>query len=222
MKKSVHRLATGVKRLPKHLQTRRVIARFVDSIGWVYFGRVNQHDDEHIPVRGFTVSVKHQDAHYSSGMLSDYSAILVQRTDSISMPGKPSLEYRWVILKFTLKTRHHPHLFVTPIAHPPLFYEYFFTKQYHFRQVDITSWAAYEPAFTSRFAMFTSRGRVHDAPALISPAFARALAKNLSDFEFEIQDNELYIYSTSLQVSTEMLEKFVTRGLWLAQQLDSE
>jgi hypothetical protein len=49
-----------------------VLRRFSKKLGFVYFGNVDQHDDEHEVIRGLTVSTTHKDAHYAVGSFDDY------------------------------------------------------------------------------------------------------------------------------------------------------
>ena len=56
---------------------RHIIKKFTNKIGLVYFGAVNQHQDDNRLVRGFTVSQSHQDDHYSVGTVEGYNVTLV-------------------------------------------------------------------------------------------------------------------------------------------------
>lgn len=41
-----------------------VLKKFAHKIGLVYFGVVDQHQDDHEVIRGLTVSTTHRDDHY--------------------------------------------------------------------------------------------------------------------------------------------------------------
>lgn len=200
---------------------KRVIAQFAESLGWVYFGHVDQHRDEHIFVRGFTASAKHFDTHYCVGSISGYDSILLQRTDAVSAPGKPAIEYRWLIFKIDLHTKHHPHFFVTSQQHPAIFYEYFFTKHYHFRQMNPSYWQGHSPHFIQSFTVFSPHDKAHDVSQLLSANITSALAEHFKGLEFELQGDALYIYASNQHVTTELLERMVKNGAWLAAQIDA-
>lgn len=199
---------------------KRVVAQFAESLGWVYLGHVDQHKDEHILVRGFTASAKHYDTHYSVGAIGEYETILLQRTDAVSAPGKPSINYRWIILQLELKTQNHPHLFATSVGHAPIFYEYFFTKHYHFRQVSASAWREHSADFQQYFTVFTSQDKLHEASVALPSALTATLGAHFQGLEFEIKGNILYLYMSNHQVTTEALERMVRYGAWLAHQLD--
>lgn len=200
---------------------KRVIARFAESLGWVYFGHVDQHKDEHVLVRGFTASAKHYDTHYCVGTVSDYDVIMLQRTDAVAAPGKPSINYRWVILKIDLKTKQHPHLFATSVGHAPIFYEYFFTKHYHFRQVPTSEWRDHSPEFIQSFNTFTTQDKLHMASHALTPSVTATLGVHFKGLEFELTNDTLYMYASNHNLTVELLERLVKNGVWLAEQIDS-
>lgn len=199
---------------------KRLIAQFAESLGWVYFGHVDQHRDEHVLVRGFTASAKHYDTHYCVGTIGDYEVILLQRTDAVSSPGKPGINYRWMILQLELKTKNHPHLFATSVGHAPIFYEYFFTKHYHFRQAPASTWREHSAEFQQHFTVFASQDKLHEAPVALPPHITATLGAHFQGLEFELKGNMLYLYTSNHQITVEVLERMVKHGAWLAHQFD--
>lgn len=211
-------LPTGLLR---HQTGKKAIAHVAEALGWVYFGQVSQHDDDHIVVRGFTASAKHYDAHYTVGSLDGYDMILLQRTDAVNAPQKAAIDYRWIILKIDLHTPNHPHCFVSPIAHPAIFYEYFFTKYHRFRQIAPSHWQQHDPAFLQHFSVFSSPDKVGEVANILPPNLTATLAKHFRDIEFELYGDALYVYLSNQHISSEAIERVIKNGVWLAAQFDA-
>ena len=69
VKRSVHKAKTVLNKMHpknalKNQSTARIIQKLADDIGMVYFGYVDQRDDEHKLLRGITVSNNHDDYHF--------------------------------------------------------------------------------------------------------------------------------------------------------------
>ena len=66
---------------PRHIvrsrMTSSAVRKFADSLGMVYFGLVNQRNDEHRLVRGHTVSATHRDDNYCVGTIRGYDTCLL-------------------------------------------------------------------------------------------------------------------------------------------------
>lgn len=209
-----------LKTLRRH-SGKRVIARFVESIGWVYLGHVDQHKDEHDLVRGFTLSIEHHDNHYSVGEIADYKGALVQRTDTVHSPGKPSKDYKWTILQLRLNEHTGIHTFVSSVDHSDTFYSLFFTKYMRFRKLSHSLWSGHDPLFTQHFSVFGTHEKSHDIASLLDPQLTVVLAHHFKGIEFELQDNILYTYISNEKVSSEQLERLFKNSVWLAQQIES-
>ena len=92
---------------PSHLlrkrQQRGAIESFADKAGLVYFGYVDQRDDDHRLIRGHTVSATHQDNHYCIGTVRGYDVMLVLRNDVVRVPsGTRLLSGGWACIRMHL------------------------------------------------------------------------------------------------------------------------
>ena len=97
---------------------KRAFQQFATKLGLVYFGYVDQRNDEHSLVRGVTVSTKHRDNHYCIGSFDGYDITVVERVDTLHFPGKESKTHNWTILTLDLHHGHDvPHVFMGLTSH---------------------------------------------------------------------------------------------------------
>ena len=54
----------------REVATKKIIKQFAHKFDLVYFGYVNQREDEHELIRGITVAASHVDSHFCVGHLS--------------------------------------------------------------------------------------------------------------------------------------------------------
>lgn len=55
---------------------------FADKLGFVYFGFVDQRDDEHQLIRGLTLSTTHRDDNYCVGTYHSYDIAFCEQVGS--------------------------------------------------------------------------------------------------------------------------------------------
>jgi hypothetical protein len=201
---------------------RRVFMQFAEKVRLVYFGYVDQRSDEHRLVRGLTVSAKHRDNHYCIGSYDGYDIVVVERTDTIHFPGKPSRMHNWIILTVDLHTsRDIPHTFMGLHAHNETFYAHLFTKFSSLTQVPLqTSGRQYSPQFTQRYALYTEPAHMMTVEQLFNPEVAKIIAESFGALTAEIADGSVYIYAEHSRPSTQLLERMLSSGIWLAKTID--
>ena len=68
-----------------------------EKVGLVYFGYVDQRDDDHRLIRGHTVSQTHQDNHYCIGTVRGYDVMLALRNDVIRTRSGKDERCHWLI-----------------------------------------------------------------------------------------------------------------------------
>lgn len=209
----------------KHLQSqlhRHVFQQFANKIGLVYFGYVDQRNDEHSLIRGLTVSTKHRDNHYCIGSFESYDVTLVERIDAIHFPGKPSSTHNWVIMTFDLhQAVDLPHMFVGSHAHSDVFYLQLFTKYGNFTKIPLEQSETYDRQFLKHHSLFTKAEQALSAERLLHPAIAKEIAEKFDKLTIEISEGTLYLYAENQRPSTALLDMMLSRGLWLARCLDT-
>lgn len=200
---------------------RQVFQQFASKVGLVYFGYVDQRNDEHSLIRGLTVSTKHRDNHYCIGTYEGYDTAIVERVDTIEFPAKPSKTHNWIIMTFDL---HHavdlPHVFLGLRNHGDAFYAQLFTKYAHFSEIDTSSLSEYDKAFSEHYIMLTRADHILDAKSVFNPAIAKVIVDEFHSLAIEINNDTLYLYSEQHRPTSALLDKMLTRGLWLARAID--
>jgi hypothetical protein len=200
---------------------RQIFQKFANKVGLVYFGYVDQRNDEHSLIRGLTVSTKHRDNHYCIGTYEGYDTALVERVDTIQFPAKPSQTHTWIIMTFDL---HHaidlPHVFLGLRNHGEAFYAQLFTKYAHFSELNTSLLPEYDPSFAARYIMLAKADHILQAKQVFNPAITKVLVDEFQSLAIEINNDTLYVYSDQHRPTAALLEKMLTRGLWLARAID--
>lgn len=200
---------------------KRMFMQFADKIGLVYFGYVDQRNDEHSLIRGLTVSAKHRDNHYCIGSYDNYDIALVSRSDTINFPGKPPRPQEWLIMSFDLhRSVDLPHIFVGLHTHGAAFYAQLFTKYPHFNQVPLLTSMGYSQSFLQRYALYATPAQALSAARLFTPAITTLIADHFGGLTIEISDNCLYLYAEQQRPTQAVLERMIKYGVWLAKSLD--
>lgn len=200
---------------------RRIFMNFAEKTGLVYFGYVDQRDDEHRLVRGLTVSSSHRDNHYCIGSFNGYDLTLVERRDTIRFPGKPARNHTWIIMAFDLHTVSDlPHIFIGLHTHSPTFYAHLFTKFAHLNKLPYGVFGANTPEFMERYAVYTEAAKFIATEQLLRPDVTKAIAESFGSMTIEIADGCLYVYAEHQRPSQALLDKMLKNGLWLARRID--
>lgn len=212
---------TFPKQLVQKYTHRKVIESFASSLGFVYFGFVDQHSDEHKLVRGFTMSVGHKDNHYCVGSLYGYDSILVERSDILRAPEFKEQRYNWIILQVDLHTSGAPHVFLSSLAHPKVFYSHFFIKYSRFQPLHSRVWVGHSEQFREKFKTYAAPEAAEQIIRILQPDTTAAIGNYFDKFEIEIQNDKLFLYLSNQVISQQALEVLLKNGLWLAGQIDA-
>lgn len=203
-------------------KNKRVITKFDNKVGMIYFGSVDQRQDDHQVMRGFTVSSTHKDSHYSVGSINGYDVALVNRSDVIIQHDKSISDYDWLVMSFRLQTKRSlPHIFIKSKQHNDKPYEVLFDIFPVMQEFKPGILEEYSEDFISRFSMYSSPAKAIESEKLIPAATARILAAHLWPLSVEIYEGYLYIYSDSDKVDSHLLDNMLKDGLWLAAFLDN-
>lgn len=201
---------------------KRVFMQFAEKVGMVYFGYVDQRNDEHRLVRGLTVSANHRDDHYCIGDFGGYDVMLVERIDTIHFPGKPKRTHDWIIMTFDLHSKVDvPHIFLGLHTHSDTFYAHLFTKFSQLSKVPLESTGTYDHSFTSKYAMYSEPAQIVAAQHLFNDEITKTIAEHFGSMTVEITDGSLYLYVEHQRPSIVVLEKMIKYGAWLARSIDA-
>lgn len=200
---------------------RRTFQRFADKIDFVYFGYVDQRDDEHRLVRGLTLSPTHRDDHYSIGSYHGYDILFLERQDVIKQPGVPDETKQWTIMTADLHRAHNlPHIFIGQTSHSATFYRHVLTKFSYLQKHLPGSVSTYDPRFNAQFALYTTPAHALEAEQLFAGQFSTMLLEHFAGFSFEIHETTLYVYAESERPSAQLLAKMLQCTAWFATELD--
>lgn len=203
--------------------SKRIVAKFAEKMGFVYFGTVNQHRDDHHIVRGFSVSSTHQDSHYSIGSVDDYDVTLVDRTDTVRGQNGKKYSCNWLIIEIDLHTLQDiPHIFIGARNHDPKPYYTLFTTFPALKEVDLGTFEPYGTEFTSRFAIYAKPTQAIQVERLIPAPTARVIGAHFWPFSAEIHERTIYMYADNERVTASLLEALLEDGVWLAKHLDNQ
>jgi hypothetical protein len=202
---------------------KRVFMQFAEKFGFVYFGFVDQRSDDHRLVRGLTLSAQHRDNHYCIGTFQNYDVTLVERTDTITFPGKPARTHTWTIMVFDLHTaKDLPHIFLGLHSHNETFYAHLFTKFSHLAKSPLGTFGSYDPAFMKKYAIYTQPAKALEAEQLFDHQTAKIIGEQFGGLTIETDENCLYIYGEHHRPTEAHLEKMLKYGAWLAGVLDEK
>jgi hypothetical protein len=200
---------------------KRVFQQFAAKLGLVYFGYVDQRNDEHSLVRGVTVSTKHRDNHYCIGSFDGYDVTVVERTDTLRFPGKESKTHNWTILTLDLHhSRDVPHVFMGLTTRHDTFHAHLLTKLSHFAKIHVGVLGQYDAAFTKHYELYAKPEQALTVERLFTPAIAKAIATSFGNLTLEIDNGTLYMYAEGQRPTTALLEKMLQCGVWMARIAD--
>ena len=222
MSTALHNTKTRLAHLsPGHtwrkLATRRVIQRLADELGMVYFGYVDQRDDDHRLVRGFTMSSSHGDHHYTVGTYKTYDISLVIRRDAMQYGDKRIKDHYWTIMTFDLKTPFElPHFHILHHRRK----EQLIAKFTQLAEVPRTSFAGHEPRFFDMYTIYGRLEKMQEHCQLLTPMMTQTIFQSFEGMSVEVYENTVYLYLTSKHPTRPELERMLRSGIWFAQALD--
>lgn len=202
------------------LALKKAIKQFAHKFELVYFGYVDQREDEHELVRGITLSANHVDNHYTVGHFRGHDVTLVVRRDTVSFPNKPSQDYTWAILQVDLKKAELPHIFIDANHHDETFYANLFVKFVNFQRAN-QLFANHDQLFNKYFKVYTPPDKFDQATLVLKPEVTSMLAYHFHSFDFEMYDDRLLIYASNAIITSHVLQDMMRVGVWLGDQLNT-
>jgi hypothetical protein len=223
MNKAFHTAKNIVhKSLPGHLmreqRTRRSVKQFADRLGFVYFGFVNQRDDEHRLLRGITTSKSHTDHHYTVGTFDSYDIALTVRRDTLEYPDRRLKDHFWTILTVDLHTTHDM---------PPFYLTHQRAKEQllaRYTQMTPLITGTQAPTgndFSTTYTVYANMTQAIEVQQLINQHLSQGIMTYFKDMSIELVDDTLYLYAPEKHPSKQLLERMLMNGVWLAKTIDT-
>lgn len=211
------------KATPKHIigrqSTARVFRRFAHDLGLVYFGFVDQQDDEHRLLRGMTVSTSHRDHYYSVGTFRGYDIALAVRRDTLKYPDKRLKDHHWTIVTVDLHSSYElPNLY---IGHTNI-REQLLARYSNLTQLNLGQYRTepYPERFMREYSVYGLMTHAQFIELLLQPKMTEIIAERFDGMSIELHENTVYLYSPTKHPNRSLLERMVNGGLWLADALD--
>lgn len=196
------------------------IRQFIKRFDLVYFGKVDHRYDDHAVVRGVTASTQHTDRHFAVGNIKGRDVSILERTNTLNFPGKGIEDYTWIIVQVDLHTDNDiPHVFIDAHHHNEVFYANLFVNFANFHSGQ-SLFVNHDHLFNKRFKLYAPSDRFDDVAKVMKTDITSMLAHHFSSFDYELQDDTLYIYSSNQNTSERDIERMARVGLWLANQLE--
>lgn len=203
--------------------TNAAISRFVKDTGLVHFGFVDQRSDDHVMIRGVTVSNNHRDEHYAVGTYEGYDVLFVERHDKLLSPKKHDSEsHTWHIVQVDLKSKVDlPHVFLGLHTHSDAFYMQLFHKYPRLRQHRPGITANYDLGFLAAWRWYVSPTNALKSEQLLTPAVMKQFESHFGSLAVEIETGALYVYSEIPHITSTSLKAMLQNAVWLAMQIDA-
>ncbi|NCU39270.1 hypothetical protein EOL96_09710 [Candidatus Saccharibacteria bacterium] len=218
----------AAKRTVQHMSPRTLIRRYstaqtirslANTLGLVYFGYVDQQNDDHQLIRGITVSNTHNDHYYTVGTFKGYDLAIVVRQDTLQYADKRLKDHHWTIVTVDLHNAKYqlPHCY---IGHHSVRDE-FIAKHSQLSPIAIHPYSKdYTKQFLDNFTVYTRMTHAQLVAALLSPQITSVIGEKFTEMSIEIVENTIYLYKTEKHPSKVLLEKMINNGLWLAEAID--
>jgi hypothetical protein len=204
---------------PSSRERGKTLRTFAKSIGFVYFGTMDQHADDYDAIRGFTASLSHVDKHYIVGTYDDYNIRLVDRSDTYKAPQNRSRHQTWTIVEVELRARDIPHVFFVPTRQAGSHYEKLHTVQPHLQPLNAHI-ANRSPEFHGRYQILARTTYSHKIDALFPSPLIVGIGARFWPCGIEIHNGKLFVYLSDGKVSKQHLETTLASSLWLAKAID--
>ena len=195
----------------------RAIRKFANSIGLVYFGSVNQVDDEYRLVRGITASSTHRDSHYSVGSFDGYDIAVTIRRDALRYPDNRVRRFEWTIMTVDAHTEYDiPRIF---ISHDKA-REILLAKYTQLTPIIVGIHEPHNPQFTDQYTVSAQIEQAVEVTDFMTPEITNAIQTMFDNIAIEVEDNTVYMYSSHDKPTLAELQHMASNGIWLAQKLD--
>lgn len=205
-------------RIIRSRKTQKIIEAFAEKLDLVYFGFVDQRDDEHRLVRGFTVSQTQIDTNYCVGTVRGYDIVLVTRNDVITTKKNRQARCHWLMYTIDLHTPITvPHLYVGNRSQTDIFD----AKYSRLYPLSIGALGAYPRAFTNNYTVYGIATNAILIERTIPPQVASIIESHFRGASFEIEDNTVIISIEDEHPTEAQLDKLLSNGLWLAEAIDT-
>lgn len=200
----------------KRINTAKLMRRFANDLGLVYFGYVSQQDDEYRLVRGITASNSHQDHHFIVGTFDNYNVAFLVRRDTLVYADRRLKDHSWTITTIDLHTsKEIPHFMLgNHVSREFILAKYLPLTPY------VLPTDGRIKQFTDSYTLYASLEHGLTVGQYLTADLLEAFAHHATGMSVEVYDGTIYVYAREKHPSRALLEKMLRLGLWLAENLD--
>ncbi len=227
---------------------RAAFGEIANEYDLVYFGRVDPRTDtDYVQVGGLTMGVGVVDENYTTGNVYDYEVEFLQRTRKVHRytNGAEAAATRWSILQNAVKktmkksdieetdTRKRtilqvklkhvqlPHIFVCG-RNRLRDYATLINAAERWQEIGWQSLPqSSQTGFPQDFATFIVPTHVAWLPYILPATVQAMLSTNFSQFDYELFEKNLIVYSTDDEIKLEILDHMLRVGLWWTRNIDA-
>jgi len=204
------------------LRAKHLIRRFCEKVDLVYFGAVDQYQDDHKMIKGLSASTHHHDDDYAVGTIDEYDIRFVNRIDSHEDVNSQLHTHTWLIYEVQLKNNLDiPHIFIGAAHDNNSAYARLFSANPALQPIPASNISDYGQEFNSRYQIYAKSTNFIPAQETVTSDIANTLAAHFWPFSIEIVDGYVYIYADNKKVTSDLLESMLRDILWLAIKLDT-
>lgn len=204
---------------PQTRKRSRTLSSFYDTVGLVNFGVASQHDDEFDVIRGFSSSLTHLDADFAVGSYNGFDIRMVDRTDTVTLPGRKNIQQSWCIMEIHLHVRNMPHFFFIPTGPEGNSYTRLFQSQPYMQPISDVAQLNRSPQFHGRYQLLARLTKAPDLEHLMTSPVIVGVGDRFWPYGVEIEHGRLYIYITDKKLDKNKLGQTLASALWLADLL---
>lgn len=211
-----------VRNISKYVGNSRTFRSVVKKHDMVYFGEAKSRDVSAM-VRGITASNSQKDRYYCVGHVYGRDVIMLQRSDSFWGAKAGEREtHTWNIITVDLKDSIClPHTYIVGRGrHGIGFRSAMSMRERDWTELPDNFIQEYSYKFRKRYHVYMSNYQAAAFWAMITPTVADRLASSFDMYDYELEDDTLYVYYLSRIPSMERLDTMLKAGAWLAGEVE--
>lgn len=203
---------------------RRVIAKFAQKFGLIYFRTIDAAGTQPGIIKGLTNHIDQKDSNMCIGQHDGYDMVFIERTATVEAAGYPPSRHRWHIMEFDLHSHDNlPFLFIGTRQQSRTFYAKLFSIHREVRHVDAGMYLQSPKQFQSNYAVVASPSEHLFVARVLTEEITATMAKHQQPFAIEIQGDSLFVITeASIGTTIQSLTRMLHYGIWLARHIDSK
>lgn len=214
-----HKISHVLHRNGAHAsRNRRIMKKYFNNVNFTYFGRVDQYDDDHKSIRGFTASPHHIDDNYAVGTHEGYDIRFVERSE-IDTTG---IMRRWLIIELELASDPAvSHMFLQARGHMTKAFEPIMHTHPNLQPIPLGTIHTHTNEFIARYDTYSAPSQFVRSEQLLEPIATQSIATHFWPLSIELRARTLTLYSIGQSVNEHLIATMVKDITWLARHVDS-